>query len=204
MGDEARENGLVSAAMAIHSAPLWIELCITHFYKATETSSSTVKEAGHLYLDDMLLVAKSQTLATEHFQTAVLLLKSLGFIINMEKSVSSPTQQVEFLDFMFNVVIFTNTQADIVSKFFKAHDGPQGGHELSDTRRKGGCTPNAPPPPPPPPPNTTGLFVQWQASSDHPLGCNDRIYVWVGSQLSGREQGGRPGCLQKRHIISTT
>ena len=41
-------------------------------------------------------------LATEHFQTAVQLLKSLGFIVNIEKSVASPTQQIECLGFNIN------------------------------------------------------------------------------------------------------
>ena len=52
-----------------------------------------------LYLDNMLLMAN---LATEHFQTAVQLLKSLGFIVNIEKSVASPTQQIESLGFNIN------------------------------------------------------------------------------------------------------
>ena len=55
-----------------------------------------------LYLDKMLLMAKSQTLATTHFHTAVLLMKSLGFIVNTDKCVPSPTQQIKFLGFSIN------------------------------------------------------------------------------------------------------
>ena len=52
-----------------------------------------------LYLDDMLFMAEAESEARGGFNTAVLLLTSLGFIVNMEKSIGSPSQQMEFLDF---------------------------------------------------------------------------------------------------------
>ena len=52
-----------------------------------------------LYLDDMLLMAEAESKVKGDFNTAVFLLTSLGFIVNMEKSIGSPSQQIEFLGF---------------------------------------------------------------------------------------------------------
>ena len=52
-----------------------------------------------LYLDDMLLMAEAESEARGDFNTAVFLLTSLGFIVNMEKSIGSPSQQIVFLGF---------------------------------------------------------------------------------------------------------
>ena len=53
-----------------------------------------------LYLDDMLIMSKSKEEAREHLATAVELLVAVGFIINLKKSVLSPTQELEFLGFI--------------------------------------------------------------------------------------------------------
>ena len=52
-----------------------------------------------LYLDDMLVLSRCESTAKSHVQIAMNLLSSLGFIINMDKSVISPAQQLEFLGF---------------------------------------------------------------------------------------------------------
>ena len=53
-----------------------------------------------LYLDDMLITAKHREEAKSHLATIMDLLLSLGFIINLKKSVLSPTQELEFLGFV--------------------------------------------------------------------------------------------------------
>ena len=52
-----------------------------------------------LYLDDMLIMANSKEEARLHLATAMHLLTALGFILNLNKSVSTPTQKVVFLGF---------------------------------------------------------------------------------------------------------
>ena len=57
-----------------------------------------------LYLDDMFIMAKSPELLKQHLQgiTAV-----LGFILNVIKCITSPTQIIEFLGFIINSVHMT-------------------------------------------------------------------------------------------------
>ncbi len=55
-----------------------------------------------LYLDDMLLMARSKEEARMHLATALELLIALGFIVNTRKSIFSPTQELEFLGFLLN------------------------------------------------------------------------------------------------------
>ena len=50
-----------------------------------------------IYIDDILLMAESAEQVTLHLEALPYLLTGLGFIINMPKSVTSPTQQIEFL-----------------------------------------------------------------------------------------------------------
>ena len=52
-----------------------------------------------LYLDDMLIMASSKEEARAHLATAMHLLTALGFILNLDKSVLTPTQRVIFLGF---------------------------------------------------------------------------------------------------------
>ena len=60
-----------------------------------------------LYLDDMLIMSRSKEEARRHLATAVELLIALGFIINLKKSVLSPTQELEFLGFVLNSLKMT-------------------------------------------------------------------------------------------------
>jgi len=47
-----------------------------------------------IYIDDILLCNATDT---SHLESLLNLLTGLGFIINVPKSVKSPTQQIEFL-----------------------------------------------------------------------------------------------------------
>jgi hypothetical protein len=54
------------------------------------------------YLDDWLLVAGSKELALQQSQRVVSLLQQLGWIVNLKKSVLTPTQQLEHLGFVLD------------------------------------------------------------------------------------------------------
>ena len=62
-----------------------------------------------LYLDDMLIMAQSKSTLLEHLATAVDLLVSLGFIINLDKSVVKPTHLIEFLGFLLYLAFHCRT-----------------------------------------------------------------------------------------------
>ena len=49
--------------------------------------------------DDMLILARTREMTRECLATALELLLSLGFIIDLKKSMLNPTQKVEFLGF---------------------------------------------------------------------------------------------------------
>ena len=50
-----------------------------------------------VYIDDMLMIGKSPAETRDHVKALIVLLEGLGFIINREKSVLTPSQQIEFL-----------------------------------------------------------------------------------------------------------
>ena len=49
------------------------------------------------YIDDFLVMAESKELARDHTLGLIFLLENLGFIIHPEKSVTTPSQELEFL-----------------------------------------------------------------------------------------------------------
>ena len=53
-----------------------------------------------VYLDDMLLMAQSVTNLEIHVQTTIQLLRCLGFVLNMKKCQTTPSQTMEFLGFL--------------------------------------------------------------------------------------------------------
>ena len=60
-----------------------------------------------LYLDDMLIAARTTEEVRRHLATALELLVALGFIINIKKSIFEPTQNLEFLGFQLNSLLMT-------------------------------------------------------------------------------------------------
>ena len=57
-----------------------------------------------IYIDDILLMAESKEMAQEQGTALIYLLQCLGFTINLEKTVTTPTQSIEFLGFNVNTV----------------------------------------------------------------------------------------------------
>ena len=50
-----------------------------------------------IYLDDLLFLEDSEQTARFYLKTALNLLETLGFVINLKKSVLSPVQRIDFL-----------------------------------------------------------------------------------------------------------
>jgi len=50
-----------------------------------------------VYIDDILVMVESSDLVKSHLEALTHLLTGLGFIINTTKSITTPTQQIEFL-----------------------------------------------------------------------------------------------------------
>ena len=75
------------------------------FTKLLKPAVATMHRLGMrlvLYLDDMLILAQTIQMTRECLATALELLLSLGFVINLKKSVLSPTQKIEFLGFQID------------------------------------------------------------------------------------------------------
>lgn len=70
------------------------------FTKIRKPVVATLRNLGIrliIYLDDLLILADSEQTARLHLATAMNLLESLGFIINLKKSVLAPVHKIEFL-----------------------------------------------------------------------------------------------------------
>ena len=55
-----------------------------------------------IYLDDMLILAKTLEEAESHLNTIIYLLEHLGFVINQKKSTMTPSTIIEFLGMIIN------------------------------------------------------------------------------------------------------
>lgn len=55
-----------------------------------------------LYRDDMLIMGENKRKLQGHLASALMLLIALGFIVNLKKSIVTPTQELEFLGFLLN------------------------------------------------------------------------------------------------------
>ena len=82
----------------LSSAP-WV------FTKTTRPVVATLQELGLrliIYIYDILVMAETETLLTDHITAVIYLLENLGFVINHSKSELTPTQEIEFLGFTVN------------------------------------------------------------------------------------------------------
>ena len=77
----------------LSSAP-WI------FTKATKPVVTILRTLGMriiIYIDDILVMAPSKEIAQQHTDCLIFLLENLGFTINRQKSLTDPSQEIEFL-----------------------------------------------------------------------------------------------------------
>ena len=75
------------------------------FTKLTKPIVAVLRKLGIrviLYLDDMLILATTQERARKHLAAALELLVALGFVVNTKKSMTDPTQSLEFLGFVLD------------------------------------------------------------------------------------------------------
>ena len=83
------------------SAP-WI------FTKATKPVVTILRTLGMriiIYIDDILVMAASKELAHEHTECLIFLLENLGFTINRQKSLTDPTQEIDFLGLVADSIL---------------------------------------------------------------------------------------------------
>ena len=59
------------------------------------------------YLDDLLIIDKCKEAAEQAFQLSKKQLESLGFVVNMEKSLCKATQRIEYLGFIIDLETMT-------------------------------------------------------------------------------------------------
>ena len=75
------------------------------FTKLMKPVFSTLRKQGHAnvaYIDDTLLISETETECAKNVQATSNLLDSLGLTINIDKSVFTPTQCIDFLGFEIN------------------------------------------------------------------------------------------------------
>ena len=75
------------------------------FTKITKAAVSVLRELGIrliIYIDDILVMAESETLLRDHVAGIIYLLENLGFVINFPKSLLEPTKVIDFLGFLLD------------------------------------------------------------------------------------------------------
>ncbi|XP_062571921.1 uncharacterized protein LOC134233885 [Saccostrea cucullata] len=80
------------------------------FTKLLKPVFSTLRKRGHAniaYIDDSLLVSKTESECRKNVRETAELLDSLGFTINVEKSVFTPSRDIQFLGFIINSELMT-------------------------------------------------------------------------------------------------
>ncbi|XP_038128389.1 uncharacterized protein LOC119774782 [Cyprinodon tularosa] len=90
--------------------PFGLSLSPRVFIRCTEAAVAPLRRRGirlAVYLDDWLLLAQSEQEARVHTHIVTTHLMDLGFVINMEKSHLSPTQEICFLGLSLRSVPFT-------------------------------------------------------------------------------------------------
>ena len=89
--------------LPVHLPTIWPVLCPWTFTKVMKPLMTLLRSWGIgiiIYIDDILILADSKEEATQHLEVLVSLLEALGFIINQEKSLLSPVQEIEFSGLM--------------------------------------------------------------------------------------------------------
>ena len=82
----------------LSSAP-WV------FTKITRPVVAALREIGLrliIYIDDILVIAETESLLKDHVTAVMYLLENLGFVVNHPKSELDPSQEIEFQGFTVN------------------------------------------------------------------------------------------------------
>ena len=80
------------------------------FTKILKPVYSHIRSMGHIcmgHIDDSFLLGYDYTACKRNVQDTVDAFQKLGFVINPEKSVFIPTQEIEFLGFLLNSILMT-------------------------------------------------------------------------------------------------
>ena len=78
------------------------------FTKVTKPVVTILRTLGTriiIYIDDILVMAPSKKLGQEHTECLVFLLENLGFTVNRQKSLTDPTQEIDFLGLVADSVL---------------------------------------------------------------------------------------------------
>ena len=90
--------------------PFSLSLAPWVFTKTLKLAVGLLRELGIqmvCYIDDMLILAESRSIAQDQVSGVVYLLECLGFTVNFKKSVLEPTQTLEFLGITVDTVQMT-------------------------------------------------------------------------------------------------
>ena len=99
VAEGSRRISLEESTLPIHLPTIWTKQCPMRPYKAPPSSLITLWDKGIrclLYLDDMLILGESPEELEHNFKQTKSLLTTLGFLVNEEKSISGPTQEMNF------------------------------------------------------------------------------------------------------------
>ena len=94
------------------------------FTKLLKPVYATLRQEGHCclgYIDDSFIVGDTWSACQTAVDSAVRLLTELGFQINLEKSVLTPTQTLTFLGYEFNSVDMTSRLTSEKRDLMKSH-----------------------------------------------------------------------------------
>ena len=94
-------------AFQFSSLPFGLNIAPSLFTRLVKPVAGFLRKRGIsllLYLDDMLMIGSTPREVNDFTQMAVNLLKALEFIINLDKSVLTPTQGIRFLGFTINSI----------------------------------------------------------------------------------------------------
>ena len=105
---EIPEISLARQDVPVQLPTVWTVVGPVIFTKATKPVVTILRTLGMriiIYIDDILVMAPSKELAQEHTECLIFLLENLGFTVNRQKSLTDPTQEIDFLGLVADSVL---------------------------------------------------------------------------------------------------
>ena len=96
---------MVREALQIPLSVFWLRTSPNNFYKILKVPISLIRRLNIkivIYLDDMLLLGRSIKEVSIATDTVIFLLRHLGFVIKLKKSILIPQQKIEFLGLLMD------------------------------------------------------------------------------------------------------